>query len=313
MNGDLMDDQLLRITLLVARTGSFAAAARETGVDPSSVSRQVAALEQVLGIRIFDRTTRRLDLTEAGSIYLDRASPALEAMDEAADAARDVMSEPSGLLRVTTSVAFGERWLLPRVASFRTEYPRIDLDLVLTDAVTDLAREGIDLALRLGRRPDTGSMVAAKLFDTRYRVVASPDYLVRAGHPDTPEELVGHDGLLFRLPSFRTVWHFRSRTRDNSYDALPRPTLTISNALALRRAAQAGLGVTLLADWTIDEDLKRGLLVDLFPDYEVSAVGFDTAAWLVYLSREYVPARLRVFIDHIKNSSAVGQVNNTSA
>ena len=295
-----MDDQLLRTTLNVAREGSFSAVARETGVDPSSVSRQVAALEEALGIRVFERTTRRLDLTEAGRLYLARAAPALEAMDEAADAARDAVSEPSGLLRVTTSVAFGERWLIPRVATFKAAFPRIDLDLILTDAVTDLAAEGIDLALRLGPRPETGSLVFAKLFDTPYRVVASPSYLRRVRPPKAPEDLSSHDGILFRLPAFRTAWRFREGPDSEVVEALPRPTLTISNALALRRAAMAGMGVALLADWTIAEELAAGELVDLFPGHQVSAGQFDSAAWISYLSRAYVPTRMRVFIDHLR-------------
>ena len=295
-----MDDQLLRTTALVARTGSFAATAREAGVDPSSVSRQVAALEDALGFRVFERTTRRLDLTEAGRIYLERALPALEAMDEAADAARDVMSEPTGLLRVTTSVAFGERWLMPRVANFRAAFPKIELDLILSDAVTDLAGEGVDLALRLGRPPEAGAMVAARLFNTTYRVVASPEYLAQSGKPDDPGDLSHHDGLLFRLPAFREVWRFRRHSSGAIVEARPRPALTISNALALRRAALSGMGVALLADWTIEEDLRTGTLVDLFPDHEVSAGQFDSAVWIVYLSRAYVPVRLRLFIDHLK-------------
>lgn len=295
-----MDDQLLRTTLLVARAGSFAAAARETGADPSSVSRQVAALETALGFRIFDRTTRRLDATEAGRMYLDRAAAGLEALDEAADAARDVMSAPSGLLRVTTSVAFGERWLIPHVASFRAAYPKIRLDLVLTDAVADLAGDGIDLALRLGPRPETGSFVVAKLFDTPYRVVATPDYVARAGHPATPADLAHHDGLMFRLPAFRSDWHFRARGGGAVEHALPREALTISNALGLRRAVLTGMGAALLADWTIAEDIASGALVDLFPDWQVSAGTSESAAWIVYLSRAYVPTRLRVFIDHLR-------------
>lgn len=295
-----MDTQLLRTTLRVARTGSFAAAARETGVDPSSVSRQVAALEEQLGLRLFERTTRRLHVTEAGRIYLDRVGPTLDAMDEAADAARDVVSDPSGVLRVTASVAFGERWLMPRVASFRAAYPRIELELILSDAVVDLAGEGVDLALRLGPRPDTGSMVAARLFKTPYRVVASPEYLAQAGRPNSPQDLKHHDGLLFRLPLFRTAWHFLDGATGDIVDALPRPSITISNALALRRAALSGLGVALLAEWTIEEDLAAGDLLDLFPTLEVSAGQFDSAAWIVYPSRTYVPMRLRCFIDHLK-------------
>lgn len=296
-----MDDQLLRTTLLVARFGSFASAAREAGVDPSSVSRQVAALEDAIGLRIFDRTTRRLDLTEAGRLYLEQARPALEALDEAADAARDVMTQPSGLLRVTTSVAFGERWLMPRIASFRARFPQIELDLLLTDAVADLAGEGIDLALRLGAPPVSGSVVAAKLFDTPYRLVASPEYLKKAGRPSQPSDLADHDGLFFRLPAFRDAWRFRPQNGGPIEEAVPRPSLTISNALALRRAALSGMGVALLADWTIADDLADGSLEDLFPSYDVSAGQFDSAAWIINLSKAYVPNRLREFIDHLRS------------
>ena len=295
-----MELRHLRYFVAVAKHLSFTAAAESLGVAQPPLSQQIRDLEDEIGTALFERTTRRLDPTEAGRLYLDRAASALDAMDEAADVARDVMSEPSGLLRVTTSVAFGERWLIPRVGSFHAAYPRIELDLILTDAVADLAGEGIDVALRLGPRPETGAMVAAKLFDTPYRVVASPDYLARAGWPESPAELARHDGLMFRLPAFRNPWHFRSARGEETVDAVPRRALTISNALTLRRAALTGMGVALMADWTIADDLKSGELLNLFPNYEVSAGQFDSAAWIVYLSKAYVPMRLRAFIDHLK-------------
>ncbi len=302
-----MESSLLKVAADVARAGSFAAVARDTGVDPSSISRQVAALEDELGIRLFERTTRRLHVTEAGQIYFDRAAPALDLLEEAADAAKDVVSEPSGLLRVTTSVAFGERWLMPRIASFRSAFPQIQLELQLSDAVVDLAAERIDLGIRLGDRPRSGSLIAARLFQTRYRVVASGDYLASAGKPEHPADLAEHDGILFSLPAFRSGWHFRANEEAPLIDGFPRPTLTISNALAIRRAALSGLGVALLAEWTIAEDLESGKLIDVFPRYEVSAGDFESAAWMVYLSREYVPARLRAFIDHLRGQSQLRQ------
>lgn len=296
-----MDTDLLKTALTVERVGSFASAAREVGVDPSSISRQIAILEAALGLRLFERTTRRLSPTEAGRQYLERIGPALEAMDDAADAARDTMSEPAGPLRVTASVAFGERWLLPRVADFRRLHPKIDLELILSDGRLDLTAEGIDLGLRLGTRPTSGTMVFSKLFDTRYRVVASPEHLARFGRPARPEELGDHDGVLFRLPGFRDGWRFRRAPDTRVSEALPKPSLVISNALAVRRAAVMGQGAALLAEWTITEDLSSGRLVDLFPDHEVSAGDFDSAAWLVYSSRHYVPRRLRVFMDHLRD------------
>ena len=285
----------------VARSGSFASHARERGIDPSSVSRQIAALEDSLGIRLFERTTRRLSLTEAGRIYLDRVAPLMEELSAARDAAHDSMAEPSGVLTVTTSVAFGERWLMPRVASFRQAFPKITLDLRLTDAVVDLVSEGIDVALRLGPSV-TGAVVAAKLFDTRYQLVAAPTYLEEHGTPENLEDLQSHTGLFFSLPGVRSDWQFREREGLPIHVASPPAGLTISNALALRRAALDGLGLALLADWTVARDIENGSLVPLFEDFQASVSGFDTAAWVVYPSRTYVPARLRVFIDHLRSN-----------
>lgn len=285
----------------VARSGSFASHARERGIDPSSVSRQIAALEDNLGVRLFERTTRRLSLTEAGRIYLDRVGPLMEELTAARDAAHDSMVEPSGVLSVTTSVAFGERWLMPRVASFRQAYPKITLDLRLTDAVVDLVAEGIDVALRLGPSV-TGAVVAAKLFDTRYRLVAAPEYIERHGAPKSLEDLQNHTGLFFSLPGVRSDWQFRKGQGALVHIASPPAGLTISNALALRRAALDGLGLALLADWTTAEDITNGTLIPLFEELEASVSGFETAAWVVYPSRAYVPARLRVFIDHLRSN-----------
>lgn len=294
-----MDLESLSTFAGVARSGSFAGHARDRGIDPSSVSRQIAALEDQLGIRLFERTTRRLSLTEAGRIYLDRVAPLIEELSAARDAAHDSLAEPSGVLSVTTSVAFGERWLMPRIASFRQAYPNIIPDLRLTDAVLDLVSEGIDVALRLGPSV-TGAVVAAKLFDTRYRLVASPDYLRLQGTPKTLGELDHHTGLLFSLPGVRSDWQFRRGHGSPVRRVSPPAGLTISNALALRRAALDGLGVALLADWTIAQDIDRGTLIPLLEEYEASVSGFDTAAWVVYPSKAYVPARLRVFIDHLR-------------
>ena len=293
-----MDIALLKTFAAVARSGSFAAHARERNVDPSSISRAVATLENEIGVRLFDRNTRRLALTEAGRLYMDRIAPLLAELDGAADAARDVVSEPSGLLRVTASVAFGERWLMPRIASFRARHPRIVLDLALTDAVVDLAAEGIDIGIRLGPAV-SGSLIVSKLFDTRYHAVAAPSYLRRRGRPDRPADLARHDGILFALPGYRTCWRFRGPGIDR-IEALPRATLSITNALAIRRAALEGLGVALMADWTVREDVRSGKLVDLFPTLEASAADFETAAWIIYPSRDYVPARVRAFIDHVR-------------
>ena len=297
-----MDIGQLTILAGVARTGSFSAYARSQGVDPSSVSRAIASLETELGLTLFERTTRRLALTESGRVYLDRIRPLIDEIAAASDAARDTMTEPAGQLSVTTSVAFGERWLVPRIASFRHAYPKIQLNLHLNDAVVDIAAEGIDLAIRLGASVE-GALVASKLFDTQYRVVASPAYLERFGKPGEPDDLHRHDGVFFALPGVPERWSFKKRTGGPTLEAAPKVGLSVSNALAIRRAALEGVGVAMLADWTVRDDLESGALADMFPAYECGLSGFDTAVWLVYANRSYVPARLRVFMDSLKHST----------
>lgn len=288
----------LKLFLDVVRCGSFAAAAREQGVDPSSVSRHIAALEQELGFRLFERTTRRLAPTEAGQLYFDRAVGLVEALEEARAEAADVVAGPKGRLRVTTSVAFAERWLLPRLPAFREAYPELELDLLSSDGLVDLFAEGIDVAVRLSARVE-GPLVVAKLMDTRYRVVVSPAYLDRALPLTHPADLAGRDCLCFTLPGYRSRWRFR-RGEAPVVEVAVRASLAMSNALVLRRAALDGHGPALLADWTVEEDIASGRLVDLLPDWEASAESFDTAAWLLYPSRAYVPVKTRVFIDHLR-------------
>lgn len=155
----------MRMFVEVARRGSFAAAARDRDVDPSSVSRAVALLEEELGVRLFQRTTRRVALTEAGEIYLARVTALVDELDFARDEARGVSTGPVGTLRLTASVAFGNTCLVPLLPEFRERYPGVKLELLLTDTVLDLVAERVDLAIRLGRRFDA-DFIATKLFDT---------------------------------------------------------------------------------------------------------------------------------------------------
>jgi DNA-binding transcriptional LysR family regulator len=163
----------------------------------------------------------------------------------------------------------------------------------------DIVAERIDLAIRHAPSVD-GSLVISKLLKTHYRVVASQGYIEQYGRPQIPKEIEDHKGIFFSINAFQLPWKFKEKAHDHVLEFKPKAGLTISNALAVRKAALEGLGLALLADWTIDKDLKAGHLIDLFPEYEISASDFDSAAWIAYPSRAYVPARLRVFIDHLK-------------
>ncbi len=293
-----MDIAAFQTFIDVARRGSFAAVARELGLDPSSISRQIAVLEKEIGYRLFDRTTRRLALTEAGRLTFERIQNPLEELDQIRDAALAIVNLPCGRLRVTASTAFAERWLIPRLAGFREKFPDINLDLVLSDTRIDLVAEGVDVAIRLGDRVE-GPFIVSRLMPTYYRVVASLGYLKKHGKLDAPSDLLHHDCIVFPLPGYRSQWRFRDKAgrirKVNVSD-----TLAVSNALAIRRAVLEGLGVALLGDWTIGGDIENGDLVDLFPGFEASAANFDTAAWILYPSRGYVPVKTRAFIDHLR-------------
>jgi DNA-binding transcriptional LysR family regulator len=294
-----MDTRLLSIFVDVVQAGSFAEAARWRDVDPSSISRAIATLEAGVGARLFQRTTRRLVPTEAGARFFDRVEPLARELEEAGAEARDMVAEPAGTVRVTASVAFGVRRLVPMLRSLREAYPALVVDLVLTDAVLDLVAERIDVAIRLGGRLDS-RLVGLPLLRTRYRVCASPEYVARRGTMNEPRELSDRDCLVFDLPGYRSAWRFRDAAGAET-EVPVKPGLVISNALGLHRAALDGLGPVLLADWLVADDVASGALVDLFPHHEVTATDFETAAWLLYPSRAYVPLKVRAFIDHARS------------
>ncbi len=285
-----MDLEHLRWFLDVARAGSIAHAARLRGTDPSSVSRAIAALEGGLGVRLLHRTTRRLTLTEAGERWVERAPALLDAFDQLADDARDDARELAGTVRLTASVAYTEVVLTPLLPALRARHPRLGLELVATDATLDLAAEQIDLAIRLGPEQPGD---AVRLAPTRYRVVASPQYLDARARLTTPADLAVRDCLRFGLPDHRARWHFR-RAGDPDLTVPVSGSLVFTSALPLRQAALLGLGPALLADWLVDPDLAAGRLVDLLPDYHATATSFDTAVWLVTPSRDWLTRRVRV-------------------
>jgi DNA-binding transcriptional LysR family regulator len=293
-----MDIRQLKTFVEVVQQGSFAGAARQQGVDPSAVTRAVAALEAALGARLLQRTTRKVALTEAGAAYLERVRPLLDELDGAADELRANTGGVRGTVRVTASVAYGQAVLVPLLPALHAQHPGLEVDLVLSDAVVDVVTQRIDVALRLGPAVDS-SLVGVKLAAVRPRVVASPAYLKAHGRPRTPQDLAACDCLRFPLPGYRTQWSFRDR-QGGVQSVAVRGWLVMSTALALHRAALDGLGPALLADWLVDPDIDAGRLVDLFPKHEATATNFDSAVWLLYASREHMPRRVRAFVDFVK-------------
>lgn len=285
----------------VFRAGSFAAAARQRDVDPSNVSRSISALEADLGVRLFNRTTRRMTPTEEGMHLFDKLSGPLDEIDGVLAEARDFREKPSGTLRISASASFGAEHVVPRLPRFLADYPELRVDLRLTDRRVDLVEEQVDIAIRHGQLEDS-ELISRKLRDVNYRVLASSDYLAANGHPRTPSDLSRHRIATFTYAAFNETWSFRHARapQSGSVSCSFVPTLTVSSAMALRDCAHASLGIAILPDW-----MDRGGLVPVLPDWNL-VTGSGGALWQVTASRRYVPGRVRAWLDYLQAELSAG-------
>ncbi len=293
-----MEVGTLKLFLDVMRHRSFTDVAKARGIAPSSVSRSIARLENELGVRLFQRSTRKLEPTEAGLLYFDRISPMLVTLESAHQAAADVSEEPRGTLRVSASVVFGEQKIVPLLPELAEKYPFLDIELVLTDAYLDLIEERIDVAIRLGSLEDS-SHIAFQLANMAFFVTASPAYLEKYGKPSTPSQLSEHNCLLFPRTGYSLNWHFKNGARVP--EEIPiRGRCSITNSQAIKTCTLAGMGVSLLPDWLVSREIADGRLLRLFSKFEVTATDFKSSVWLLYPSREYLPLKVRVFNEYVK-------------
>ncbi len=287
--------------------GSFSRAAAESGVKASTISRQVAALEADLGAALLNRSTRRLNLTEAGRAFHDRATAILRDVDDARLTTSALNSRPQGLLRLSLPGAFGRLHVLPAMAAFLAAHPEIRVDLDLADERVDLIEAGIDLALRVGSLPDSG-LKARRLAAHRRVLCASPDAL-RQEPPADPSALAGRSCLV-PLTGPGQRWYFRPRVSSGEGDRLDgqvtvRGRLCTTDLEAMRQAALAGLGIALLPDWLVATDLRAGRLVIVLDRWRFATVeDFDQAIWAVYPPKKVVSPKVRAFIDHMQRHLA---------
>ncbi|TAX87284.1 LysR family transcriptional regulator [Rhizobium leguminosarum] len=292
-----MDFDDLKTFCRVAQLSSIAAAARAEASDASTVSRRIAALEAQLGTRLFQRTTRKLSLTEAGTIFLSRILPILDDVSAAREAAVAAVEQPGGLLRVTASNAYGEAVVAPLLAAFCAQYPKIEIDLLLSDALVDLVAQQVDVALRLGPRP-AGDLIVSKLKTIERRLVASKEYLSSVPRVEQPGDIVAHVCLPTTNSPQPPMWLFR-RDVENIELVVPAKIRT-SNTLALRQLVRDGVGISLLPEWSVDEDIESGRLVQLLSNWKISVEAQESAVWIAYPSRAYLPLKTRKFIDYLR-------------
>ncbi len=287
----------LKTFIEVVRRGSFSSVARDHNTSPSSVSRSIAALEEELGVRLLQRSTRRLELTEAGVLYIDRIEASVEKIEQAGLNVAELSGIPQGTLRVTAPVDFGQIAVAPLLPEFSASYPEINFDLLFTDEVLDLLTERIDIAVRLGP-PIDYPYVGVKLFDERFVLCASPSYIDQYGRPQMPREVAEHNCMHFPMADYMQ-WCFHHKS-DRAETVKVRSSLRVTNSVILKDCALAGMGLTLLPYWAVCRELSNGGLIDLFPDYKLTASNLNTAAWLMYPTRSYLPLKVRVFLDFMK-------------
>jgi DNA-binding transcriptional LysR family regulator len=292
-----MNHDHLRMLVEVAQQGSFSAVAKLHDLDPSSISRIVQSVERELGARLFQRSTRHVTLTEAGDAYLTRVSHLLEELDSASDALKSLEHHPSGTLRVTASVAFGQTCLVSLMPEFARLYPEIQLELIFTDANLDMVSDRIDLALRLSPRV-AQDMVRVKWFDASYKVCASPEYLSRHSPIKEPSDLSHHRCVLFGHPHAQSGWLVHSPSGAVENVSVP-AAMIASNGLAQRELALAGVGPALMPTWLSASQIASRQLVDIFPEYTITPGDFEGAAWLLYPSRTFLPAKTRAILDFL--------------
>jgi DNA-binding transcriptional LysR family regulator len=281
----------LRVFARLAQAGSISRVARELNLSVASVSKRLGALEARLGVRLFHRSTQGLSLTDEGGAALDRAQRLLDDTDALVAMFDDGGANDSGTLRVAAPTRFGERYVAPAVAAFVDRYPRVRVELHLSDRQQDLVGEGLDLAIRIGPLTDSRN-VARPLFESRRIVVASPAYLQRSGSPGTPAELAHHQCLVLED---NDVWHFRVHGAEASVRIAARVRCRRGDAVSA--LCLAGAGIALKSVWDVVDDLHSGRLVRVLGDYPVLGPA-DISVLLP--DRRYVPPRVRRFIEGLR-------------
>ncbi|ACB94198.1 LysR family transcriptional regulator [Beijerinckia indica] len=275
----------------VVEAGSFSEAARQMLMTPSTISKLIARLEERLGLRLLERSTRRLSLTDEGRIYYERSAALLAELDDIEGALAKGARNAGGIVRVNASVAFGVLGIEPLLPAFWEAYPHIVVDLSLSDEIVDLYLDRTDIAFRVGALSDSG-LIAVRIGVCRRRIVASPEYLERHGTPQTMEDLEGHNCLGFNFRRAAPVWPFREGGR--IVDRILAGTLLANNGETVHRMAKAGVGLARLADFHTRADIASGCLVEV-----LDGIGYDDEEEIhaLYLGGQRMPQRIRLFLD----------------
>jgi DNA-binding transcriptional LysR family regulator len=283
----------IAVFVRVVEAGSFTAAAERLDLSKSIVSRYVTQLEDRLGARLLNRTTRRLSLTEVGRVFYERSRRGIDELEEAELEVARLEESPRGTLRINVPMSFGILHVAPALPDFLSQYPQLAVNMELDDHKVDLVEEGFDLAIRISDLPDS-SLVARRLAPCRHVVCTSPEYLERNGRPRKPDDLRDHNVITYPYQDSAKVWHFVAPDGAQlSIDVAG--TLEVNNSLALRAALLGGAGITRTPTFVVGADLASGALVPLLSDYRT----LEVSVFAVYPQRKHLSPKTRAFIDFI--------------
>ncbi len=279
--------------LSTANAGNFTAAAKAMGVSPQAVASAIARLESHLGVRLCNRTTRALSLTEEGQVFLERVSPALSLFKSAIDSTLDLDAAPSGLLKVTSGASIARKYVIPQLGEFRKRFPNVSVELALNDHAVDLVREGYDVAIRGGNSTDS-SLITRRVCSLSSVCVASPRYLSVRGVPRSPAELDGHDIVLLKFAGMAAApWHFRVKGKIYPFEP-KRVALSLSDTDLAGVATVEGLGVARMPLHFAWPYLQSGRLKLVLPKFLDPG---ERQLVIHYAHRSYVSPRIRVFVE----------------
>lgn len=281
----------MAVFVRVAETENFSATARALNLTPSAVSKLIGRLEDRLGARLLNRTTRRVSLTEEGRTYYQHCTPILAAIDEAEQAITEFHGEPRGLLKVNASTAFAQYHIEPLIPAFLARCPDLRVQLTLSESIVNLVEEEVDVAIRLGQMPDS-SLIARKLGSARRMVVGAPAYLEKYGAPETPDDLKDHNCLIISTATTFNQWEFKGPDGPRRIEVSG--NFETNNAVTLHHAALDGIGLVRVGNFTAAASIGEGLLVPVLGDFEAST---EANVYAVYPHNRYLSTKVRVFVD----------------
>lgn len=288
--------QCMAVFRRVAEAGSFSAVARESDISQSSVSKSIAALEKRLDTKLLNRSTRSLNLTEAGTEYYHYCVRILNDFQEAEASIGRGKILPTGTLRLSSTTPFGKLFVIPFLNDYLAKFPDINIDYLMEDRNIDIVKEGIDLAIRVGPLTNS-SLIASKIGTSSRLVVASPDYLLKHGFPKTPADLQSHNCLVYTLQKTPYEWFFNSTQFGDESVRITSRFKANSNEATIE-AALAGIGIATACDWHVIDHIRKGRLTVLLKKYALTP--YDINA--VYQERRFVPQKVKQLIAHLKAS-----------